>query len=82
MTSALGFVAGLLTTAAFLPQALRSWRTRSTGDLSLAGILVFVVGLACWIGYGIALHSAPLVFWNVVTIAINLGILAAKLRHG
>ena len=82
MTSALGFLAGLLTTAAFLPQAIRSWRTRSTGDLSLLAIGVFLLGLACWIGYGVALHSAPIVFWNVVTIAINLGILVAKLRHG
>ena len=82
MTAAIGFLAGLLTTAAFLPQALRAWRTHSTGDLSLPAILVFVTGVALWVAYGVRLHSAPIVVWNALTIAINLGILGAKLRHG
>ncbi len=82
MALALGFLAGLLTTAAFLPQAIRSWRTRSTADLSLAAILVFVAGISLWVAYGIVLRSPPLIFWNVVTLVINLGILGAKLRHG
>ena len=78
----LGYLGGFLTTVAFLPQAMRAFRTRSTSDLSLLAIVVFIVGLCCWTAYGVAINSTPMVFWNAVTLAINIGILVAKLRHG
>ena len=82
MTATLGYIAGLFTTLAFLPQVIRSWRTRSTADLSLAAIFAFIAGVALWIVYGIEIRSYPIVIWNVVTLALNIGILVAKLRHG
>jgi MtN3 and saliva related transmembrane protein len=82
VSAALGNLAGFLTTFAFLPQVLRAWRTGSTADLSLATILAFVVGVSLWIAFGVAIHSFPVVIWNVVTLALNLCILGAKIRHG
>ena len=82
MVTVVGYVAGLFTTLAFLPQAIRSWRTRSTNDLSLAAILAFMLGLSFWIVYGVATRSYPIVVWNVITLLLNLGILIAKLRNG
>jgi MtN3 and saliva related transmembrane protein len=82
VTLTLGYIAGLLTTLAFLPQVIRSWRTRSTADLSLPAILAFIAGVSIWIAYGVAIHSPPVVLWNIVTLLLNLGILAAKVRHG
>jgi MtN3 and saliva related transmembrane protein len=82
VTSAIGNIAGFLTTLAFLPQVVRSWRTGSTADLSLLTILAFVAGVSLWIAYGIALHSFPIVVWNVVTLALNVALLCAKIRHG
>jgi MtN3 and saliva related transmembrane protein len=82
MTEAIGFLAGLLATAAFVPQVVRAWKTRSTRDLSLVTIVAFTAGVSLWILYGVLIHSLPVVIWNVVTLGLNLGILAAKLRHG
>jgi MtN3 and saliva related transmembrane protein len=82
VVTVVGYVAGLFTTLAFLPQAIRSWRTGSTSDLSLAAILAFMLGLSFWIVYGVATRSYPIVVWNVITLLLNLGILIAKLRHG
>lgn len=82
MTVAIGFMAGLLTTLSFVPQMLRAWRTRSTGDLSLTTIVAFLFGISLWVVYGSIIHSMPIVLWNVVTLCLNVGILIAKLRHG
>jgi len=82
MVSAIGFLAGFFATAAFVPQVVRAWQTRSTRDLSLIAIVAFSTGVSLWIAYGVLIHSLPVIVWNVVTLALNLAILAAKLRHG
>lgn len=82
MAQAIGFLAGFFATAAFVPQVVHAWRTQSTRDLSLLTIVAFATGVALWIAYGVQIHSLPIVVWNVITLALNLGILAAKVRHG
>ena len=82
MPQAIGFLAGFLTTAAFIPQVVHAWRTRSTRDLSLLTIVAFTIGVSLWVAYGAMIHSLPILVWNAVTLTLNLGILAAKLRHG
>ena len=78
----IGYVAALLTTLSFVPQAAHTIRTRDTRGLSLAMYAMFTLGVACWLGYGIVLHSLPMILSNVVTTALALVILTLKLRHG
>jgi MtN3 and saliva related transmembrane protein len=78
----IGSLAGTLTTAAFVPQALRVWRTRSARDISLWMYLVFVTGVALWLIYGVLIGSVPVILANVVTFALALFILIVKIRHG
>lgn len=82
MAQAVGFIAGFLATVAFIPQVVRAWKTRSTRDLSLLTIVAFTTGVSLWIVYGVLIQSLPIIVWNVVTLALNLAILTAKLRHG
>lgn len=77
----LGLLAGALTTASFLPQVIRIYRRRSAADISGFGASVFTIGVALWLAYGIAVHSMPITVTNAVTLALNLGILALKIRH-
>jgi MtN3 and saliva related transmembrane protein len=77
-----GMVAGVLTTVAFLPQVLRTWRTRSTADISLLMFLVYVTGIVLWLIYGLMLNDFPLITSNAVTLVFSGTILALKLRHG
>lgn len=77
-----GYAAGGLTTIAFLPQVVKAWRTRSTEDLSLGMLLVFTLGVALWVLYGLMLDEAPIVLFNVLTLALALALLALKLGGG
>lgn len=80
MTEAIGFAAAACTTLAFVPQAVRVWRTRSAEDISLAMYLILVAGIAMWIVYGALIRSEPLVAANVVSLALAGAVLAGKLR--
>ena len=78
----IGFVAATLTTVAFVPQALKTLRTRDTRSISLGMYVVFTIGLGFWLAYGIVLGSWPMILSNVVTLGLSLLILGLKLRHG
>jgi MtN3 and saliva related transmembrane protein len=78
----IGVLAATLTTLAFVPQALRTIRTRDTRGISLGMYSMFTVGVACWLAYGIVLMSWPMIVSNVVTFCLSSTILALKLRHG
>lgn len=78
----LGLVAGSLTSIAFLPQVLRTYRTKSTRDVSLTMMLVFTIGILAWLAYGLLLNDIPLIFANGLTLVMVILILAAKLRWG
>lgn len=79
--TALGLVAGALTTTAFIPQVLRVWRTRSTRDISLGMFLLFTLGVALWLVYGVLVDAPPVVIANGVTLALSATILGFKLRY-
>ena len=76
----IGFAAGTLTTLAYLPQALHSFRTRSVRDLSLAMLVSLNTGLLLWAVYGFWIHSTPLVLTNVLTFVLAFPLLLMKLR--
>lgn len=77
--SALGYLAGFLTTVAFLPQVVRAWRTKSTTDLSFPMLALFSTGLTLWTLYGLMLGEAPIVLFNAVTLVLTLILVAIKL---
>ena len=78
----IGYLAATLTTAAFVPQAIKTIRTRDTTGISLGMYVVFTLGIACWFGYGIVLQSWPMIIANVITFLLSATILVMKLRHG
>jgi len=76
--TALGYLAGSLTTVAFLPQVVRAWRTQSTTDLSFPMLALFSSGLALWTFYGVMLEEPPIVLFNAVTLLLTLVLVAIK----
>mgnify|MGYP003578929855 CR=1 FL=1 len=78
----LGYIAATLTTIAFVPQAVKTIRTRDARAISLAMYVVFTIGIVFWFAYGVALGSWPMIVSNAITFALAATILGMKLRHG
>ena len=76
----LGGVAAVLTTIAFVPQVMKSWRSGSTRDVSLGMFVIFTTGLSLWLVYGFVIASRPIIIANVVTLGLTGIIIALKLR--
>ena len=81
-TESLGLVAGVLTTLAFLPQVVKTWKTRSARDFSLPTVMLLVAGSGLWGVYGV-LRAAPSVWLaNGTTATLTAFILSIKLHRG
>lgn len=76
----LGLVAGALTTAAFLPQVVKTWKSRSAKDLSLGMFSLFCLGVAMWLIYGLAVNDVPVIAANLLTLLLASTLLFFKLR--
>lgn len=79
--TSLGLLAGTLTTIAFLPQLIKTWRTQSAKDLSFTWLILFTSGVSLWLLYGILIRSLPVIASNAVTLLLTLIILSFKLRE-
>jgi MtN3 and saliva related transmembrane protein len=77
-----GYLAAVLTTASFVPQAWLTFRTRDVSGISLGMYCVFACGVALWLAYGLLVGARPIVVANAITLALALGIVAMKLRFG
>lgn len=76
----IGYVAATCTTLSFLPQLIRVLRLRSAREISLGMFLIFSVGTALWLTYGLLAHSKPVIAANAVTFVLAISILVLKLR--
>ena len=76
----LGLAAGTLTTASFVPQLVKVWRSRSAEDISTGMFVTFCAGVVLWLVYGIILEDVAIIAANSVTIFLAAGILVLKIR--
>ncbi|MGE5475210.1 MAG: SemiSWEET family sugar transporter [Bacteroidales bacterium] len=81
VTQAVGSVAALLSTLAFVPQVVKTLKTRHTRDISLSMWLLFSVGVGLWLVYGILLMAWPIIVGNAVTLVSALTVLWVKLSN-
>ena len=78
----IGSVAGTLTTLSFLPQVLKTYRSRSAKDISLVMFLLFSLGVFLWLIYGLSIQSMPIIISNGITLVLSLSILVMKFWFG
>ena len=74
-----GYIAAVLTTAAFLPQLIKTLKTKKADDVSLITLIMFIIGVLCWIIYGYSISSIPILIANLITLILNLLILISKI---
>lgn len=77
----LGYASGACTTIAFLPQTIKSIRSRNVSGLSLSMYVIYCIGLIFWILYGVYLHSFQMILFNGVTLLFNSIILYMIIKN-
>lgn len=78
----LGLTAAVFTTAAFLPQVIKTLKTRQTKDMSLVMYVALAIGVSLWLAYGVITGNAPIVLANIITLVLTMILLVLKLKHG
>jgi MtN3 and saliva related transmembrane protein len=76
-----GYLAAILTTSSFAPQAWKTFRTKDVSGISLVMYSLFTAGVAMWLAYGWLLAAWPIVIANIITLALAITILSMKLRY-
>lgn len=75
----IGLAAGFCTTVAFLPQVIKTWKSKSAKDLSLGMYSIFCTGVFLWLIYGVLISDLPIILANALTLLLALSILMFKL---
>lgn len=79
-TFILGLVAASLTTIAYIPQVLKTWKSKSSKDLSLKMLLTFCAGVSLWLIYGVLEKDTPIILANSVTLLLAFALLFFKFK--
>jgi MtN3 and saliva related transmembrane protein len=80
MANVIGIAAGALTTIAFVPQVLKTWRTKRADDVSMGMLLMFTTGVVLWEIYGLMLGALPIIAANAVTLVLAAILIVLKQR--
>lgn len=80
MESFLGYLAAFCTTAAFIPQALKVYKSNHTKDISVAMFSLMTFGIILWLIYGIIIVSYPIIIANLLTVFFAVYILLMKIK--
>jgi MtN3 and saliva related transmembrane protein len=81
LTDIFGTAAAALTTASFVPQVWKTFKTRDVSGISLGMYSMFTAGVALWLAYGLMLGAWPIIIANVITTSLAFLILIMKLRY-
>ena len=77
----LGLIAGALVTCSMIPQIMRVFRFKSARDISILFNTLLMLGMVCWLIYGIFLNLIPVILWNAVGVALLSVLLYGKLKY-
>ena len=62
-----GYMAGILTAICFMPQTIKTIRTKDVKGLSLTSYFIYTIGILCWVIYGFFIHSVPMILFNSIS---------------
>lgn len=78
----IGLIASIMTTVNSLPQILKIIKTKSVNDISLTAIIVLVIGLGLWTGYGILISNIPIIISSGIQFFLEIITLGLVINHG
>ncbi|HPJ13858.1 MAG TPA: SemiSWEET transporter [Spirochaetota bacterium] len=81
-TSAIiGYAAAVLSTVSFVPQVIKTLKTKDTSGISILMYSAFTAGVALWLIFGIMTANMPVTIANVIVLILASMVLAMKIRY-
>ena len=77
----IGYIAGIFTAIALLPQVIKAWKTKSVKDISLLWNSIYLIGLILWLVYGFGINSRPLIIFVVIELVLALSLIILKFKY-
>ena len=77
----IGYLGGIFIMVSFIPQVIKSYKTRSVGDLSLWMIVATLVGTIFWVTYGYLIKGMPVLIMNIIFGIIVVFQLFLKIKY-
>ena len=81
-TESLGLVAGALVTCSMIPQLIRVYKLRSAREISILFTTLLLIGMMCWLDYGVYLELIPVILWNAIGAILVSLLIYLKLKYG
>ncbi len=81
LITTLGLLAAACTTASFLPQAIKTIRTKQTKDLSFGMYSILTSGIFLWLVYGLFVKDLPIILANGISFVLSATILWQKVKY-
>ncbi|MBV7508364.1 SemiSWEET transporter [Bacillus sp. sid0103] len=79
--SVIGYIAAILTTVSFLPQAIKTIKDKNTDGISLGMYSMFTSGVLLWLVYGFFVKDIPIIIANSITFILAVTILALTIKY-
>ena len=77
----LGLFSSFLTVSAYLPQVLKSWKSKETKDLSLKTFGTFCVASSLWMVYGVLQEDLAIMITNAILLCFQVSLVYLKVRY-
>lgn len=81
ISNLIGIIAGMITTSALIPQAIKIYRTKSAKDISLAMFVFLAIGVTLWLFYGILIKEIPVIVANFCSLLLILSVIIMKIKY-
>lgn len=81
LSDVIGIIAGIITTSAMIPQALKIYKTKSARDISLPMFIFLAIGVTLWFFYGLIINELPIIIANFISLILIFSIIFMKIKY-
>lgn len=77
----LGYSAGTISSLVFLPQVIKTWKSKSASDISLLMFTLATLSVVMWLIYGILIKNGAVIYTNTTVLLLSLIMMYFKMRY-
>ena len=77
----LGYAAGAMTAFTFLPQVIKTWKSKSAKDISMNMFLIAFTNEIMWLVYAVMLDNWVIISTNAVMLIMSGIMIWLKIRY-